>query len=372
MNTQQTIAKNATKTYFELGAQKLKALCDVMGFEDKTEQTLELFRYMISPWGETVMGESPSNPTRLTADSTPFHFSIAFCGQRAELRTAFEPVGADGTLKSQKEAAYPQIERFARDYNLSLDRFRQIEDLFLPEDPKGHFGIELGGVLGPSRIGEPDFQIYLHCFAQGEEKASALVEEAFRRLGFHRAWPSIAEVMERRGPDTASLRLFTLDLAEDQIARVKLYMRHFGATIQDIEAALSIAAKYVPGDATELCQAIIGNPELLINDYLITTYAFVEGDDERPSGATFGIWPDLYLPNDQVIGDRIYNYLAKHNLPCDLYNRCLKAIANRPLEEGVGLQHYISIKRERGEPRVTVYFSPEGFQVCPPKPLTTV
>ncbi len=55
-----------------------------------------------------------------------------------------------------------------------------------------------------------------------------------------------------------------------------------------------------------------------------------------------------------------------------LYDRCLKAIANRPLEEGVGLQSYIFVKRDRGEPRVTVYFSPEGYQVCPPNNASTV
>lgn len=365
MNLQQKAEKTPTQTYLQIGANKLRALCDVMGFEEKTQEAFELFRYMFSPWGETPIDPIPRKGARLSTDSTPFDFSLAFCGQRSELRVAVEPQGADGTLESQQKAGYDQLERIARDFNLSLDRIREIEALFLPENPKGWFAIMLTASLGPNRIGEPDFQVYFDCQAQGKEKSPLIVEEALRRLGFGRAWSAIAEVIAQCGSDKVALRVFSLDLTKDKTARVKLYLRYNDTTAQNIETCLSIASKYVPGDATELCEAIVGH-QGPFNDYTIGNhYAFVEGDEERPSGATFFVEPVLYLPNDRVICDRICAYLAKNNMPYSLYEDCQKAMTNRPLEESVGIQNCVSLKREKGERRVTIYFAPQGYKVYP-------
>ena len=45
------------------------------------------------------------------------------------------------------------------------------------------------------------------------------------------------------------------------------------------------------------------------------------------------------------------------------YARALAAFARRPLEAGVGMQTYVSLRINKGTKRLTVYLAPELFTV---------
>src|SRR5262249_9683263 len=72
-----------------------------------------------------------------------------------------------------------------------------------------------------------------------------------------------------------------------------------------------------------------------------------------------------YANDDSEARDRIASYLDAQG--ADIYNRALAGFANRPLEEGVGMQTYASLRQYAGPRRVTVYLSPEVYAVEAPR-----
>jgi len=94
----------------------------------------------------------------------------------------------------------------------------------------------------------------------------------------------------------------------------------------------------------------------------ITCYSFVQGRGDDPSSATTHFPINGYAAHDRVIADRVLQCLHWLRLPSDSYKHVMKAFANRPLERGVGLQAYVSFKRDHGKPRLTVYLPTEAYQ----------
>ena len=360
----------STQTHFQYGAQKLRALCCALGFEEKTESIVQLFRSFIYPWGETTIGKVPKWPSDITDDHTPFEFSIAFCDHQPELRILIEAQGAVPTLQSQREAGRALTERLVRDFGIDIERLRLIEDLFLPEEPEGLFSVWHVVSLQPNR--EPKFKMYLNPQAQGKAKAAAILEEALDRLGFSHVWPVMAEIAARRGLEKDEFKYFSLDLSANKAARVKLYVQHHDATVEDLEFALSAASSYVKGDVTEFCQAMTDSEGSFSERSVITCFSLIEGDNECPSIGTFHLPIRAYASNDQFASDCIYKYLAKHNLPSFLYKRSLKAFATRSLKDGKGMHTYVSFRREQGCSRIALYLAPEAYKVEPPRLTVTM
>ena len=363
--TQQGVS---TQTHFQYGAQKLRALCDALGFGEKTEPTIKLFRSLIYPWGETAIGEAPRWPSDIGDDHTPFEFSLALSEKQPELRILIEAQGVVPTLQSQREAGRALTERLIRDFGVAVERLRLVEDLFFPEEPEGIFAVWHGVSFSPDK--EPEFKIYLNPQAQGEARAAAIMEEALDRLGFRRVWPVIAEIAARRGPEKDEFKYFSLDLSGDKAARVKLYVQHHDATVEDLEIALSAASNYVKGDVTEFCQAMTGSNGPFSERSVITCFSFVEEDKDCPSVGNFHLPLRAYTYNDQLASDRIYRYLAKHILPSSIiYERFLPAFAKRSLKDGKGMHTYVSFRREQGYSRITLYLAPEAYKIQEPTEL---
>jgi DMATS type aromatic prenyltransferase len=359
----------STQTHFQYGAQKLRALCCALGFEENTESIVQLFRSFIYPWGETTIGEVPKWPSDITDDHTPFEFSIALSNNQPELRILIEAQGALPTLQSQREAGQALTERLVCDFGIDVERLRLIEDLFLPEEPEGLFSVWHAISLRPNR--EPEFKIYLNPQAQGEARAAAILEEALDRLGFRNVWSVIAEIAARRGPDKDEFKYFSLDLCGDKAARVKVYVQHHDATVEDLEIALSAASSYVKGDVTEFCQGMTGSEGTFSERPVFTCFSAIDGDHECPSAGTFYLPIRAYASNDEIARELTYGYLAKHNLASAIYQRSLQAFATRSLKDGKGMHSYISFRRERGCPRMSIYLAPEAYKVQPPRLAVT-
>ena len=185
-------------TYVEAGIEKLTALCHAVGLKDKTAQAIEIFRAMTVSWGDRSIRHESAWKSDVSDDFSPFEFSIAFKENRAELRVLLEAQGAEPNLQSNWEAGLKLNQYLAERYNVSLDRFRQIEDLFLPTNPDAKFTIWHAVCFYPDK--EPEFKLYLNPQSQHNHRAAAVVEESFVRLGFPHAWIGLAEI---------ALRLFT-------------------------------------------------------------------------------------------------------------------------------------------------------------------
>ena len=241
-------------TYVEAGVEKLTRLCDALGMNHKTAEAIEIFRAMTLSWGDRKIQDNAGWQSNVSDDGAPFEFSIAFEDDRAELRILLEAQGSEPNLQSNWEAGLILNQYLAERYHVSLDRFKQIEDLFVPTNPDAKFSIWYSVCLSPDK--DPSFKIYLNPQAQGESRAAATIEESLVRLNFPRAWSKLAEIGAKRGPEQDEFAYFSLDLASHSEARVKIYLRHYDMTVDALEEVLSLAQNYVAGDAAEFCKAL--------------------------------------------------------------------------------------------------------------------
>ncbi len=345
------------QTYIEAGIEKLTALCDAVGLKDKTAQAIEIFRAMTLSWGDRKVGDPSNWESNVSDDLSPFEFSIALDPSQTEVRILVEAQGIDPNLRSNWEAGLQLNQYLAEHYNINLDRFRQIEDLFVPTNLDAKFSMWHAVCFYPGK--EPAFKLYLNPQSQERNKAAAVVEESLVRLGFPHAWSSLAEIAAQRGHERTEFPYFSIDLASHDRARVKVYLRHYDATVADLENALGFAQNYVAGDATELFQTLLPAQTSFTSKPIVSCFSFITGNDDRPLGGTLYIPIGYYVSDDRVVAKCLDRYLGKHNLSASIYTTALEYFATRALDSGVGMHSHISLKRENQQLRVTAYLNPE-------------
>jgi hypothetical protein len=346
---------------------RLGALCTAAGFSSERETIIRTLRDLLSPWGETRLDRQTQWASDISDDNTPFELSVAISdGRPSEVRVLFEPQTEEPTLSAYRAAGIRFNERLERDFGADLTRFRLIEDLFLPEDMKSHFAVWSAVSFG--RGSAPTFKAYFNPQARGREHAHAVLKEALRRLGMPEALSSLSETALRRGPDLDVPSFFALDLSSAPQARVKLYISHQGATPTELEIASSAAKTYVPGDALGFARAIAGGEDRLQARAPHTYSAFTsESEDPRPDSTSLYIPICAYARNDEETRKRVRNYLAQRgDIDPDLYDSIINGFANRPLEAGVGMLVWSSIRRQRGRARFHIYLAPEAYSIQAP------
>ena len=353
-----------TQTYVECGIEKLTALAAAVGLSSKTEQITEIFRALTTSWGDKVVGDTSSWQSDVSDDRAPFEFSLALDPDRVELRVLVEAQGTDANLQSNWQAGLDLNQHLAANYHVSLDRFEQIADLYAPTNPEAKFSIWHAVCFYPDK--EPAFKLYLNPQSQSQSRSAAIVEESLVRLGFTHAWPTLAETAAQRGPDKDEFVYFSLDLAAHTQSRVKVYLRHHDATPTELESALSAARNYVAGDVIEFCQAMAPEQSSFFAKSAISAFSWVEGDNQTPSTGTLHLPISNYATNDQAVCDRLDLYFIQHGLPVSTYQSAIQSFATRPLETGVGMHSYTSLRREQQRKRITLYLNLEANAVKPP------
>lgn len=351
-------------TLTDYGALRLTTLCRGAGFGQETESVVATFRRLLSPWGGTPVGYSTGWVSEIGDDHTPIEFSIAIVDGQPEVRVLMEAQAGEPTLAAQRRAGLAFNDRLAVEFGADLSRLELVRDLFLPEDMQGVFGIWHAVCFSPGRA--PTFKAYLNPQARGVEHSRALTEEALVRLGFGRAFATIARTQARRGTQADEIKYFALDLASTQEARVKIYVNHHRATPDDLEIACSAARNYAPGEPLEFARKMSGGSSNLAARSPFTCSAFVAGDDERPTLTTLYVPVCAYARDNGVIRDRVTDYLLSHGIDPSLYRRILEDFAQRPLDAGVGMQSWVALRREGARPRLAVYLSTESRHVFEP------
>ena len=89
-------------------------------------------------------------------------------------------------MRSNARTGLSLLYEMAGRHDLPLARWKAIEDLFVPERPRGLFTILFGVTWGRGRA--PRFKIYLNPRVHGLSAMHAVIQEAMARLGFRRGW----------------------------------------------------------------------------------------------------------------------------------------------------------------------------------------
>lgn len=347
----------AQQTFRALGASRLAALCRASDFP--VEPAIAGMNALIGPWGDRSVGAAPRWPSDLSDDGAPIELSLAIEGTRAEPRLLVESQGSSGALADAWRAAQATNERLRALPGVSLDRLARVEALFEPNSADARFA--MWHALWLRRGGAPLFKVYLDPAAHGPAAAEVLVQEALDRLGFVKAWHCVARQLRGRVADAPVY--FSLDLAEDAQARVKIYLAHPGADAAEVDARMSLWPGHTRGDAVAFCRATTGRTGPFDRRPLLTTLSFTAGDDALPSATTLHVPVRCYVDDDAVAADNIAGALGP--AAGAVYRRALAAIAARPLDAGVGLQTYASQQRRGDALRTTVYLATEAYAVEP-------
>ncbi len=345
-------------------AARLEALCRATGKADEIGGILETYRSLLAPWGDRRLDWASGWVSDISDDHTPVELSVAFAGARAEVRVLFEPQTEEPTLQAHRAAGLAFHRRLEREFGANLERFRLLEELFLPEEMEGAFAV-WSSVVFASGV-TPAFKTYFNPQARGRARARELTAEALRRLGMPEALAGLEDSALRRGSERDEVKYFALDLSSGSEARVKVYVRHHGATPEELERAASTARSYTPGEVLDFVQAMTAGDAPLQARAPFTCSAFTSGEDPRPAATTVYVPVCAYARDDEAAARRILRYMRQRRLDPAPYEALLRGFANRPLETGVGMQSWFALRRHHGEARFTVYLATEANQVYAP------
>jgi DMATS type aromatic prenyltransferase len=315
---------------------------------------------LMEGWGDRSL-LAPPFPSHIGDDHSPFEFSLAFASNRApELRLLVEAQaeGDGASLADTRDAALRLNDSLAQRFNLPLDRFEAVRDLFLPSQPEGAFSLWHAVCMWKGRA--PEFKLYLNPQCSGADNARAVVSSALNRLGLSACVEDLFARGGRRGEALDEVRYFSLDLSRAERARVKVYYRHHFVTRTEIERAFSYAPSHKSGDAAQFLGRMAPGIELFDQKPLGSCFSYVQGQTE-PLAVTLHMPIAHYAANDQLAAERIAAELPSGTIQ-NSYVRMIQTFANRPLGNGAGLQSYASYRREVDGLRTTVYLSPEVYQ----------
>jgi DMATS type aromatic prenyltransferase len=349
----------------EYGANRLRALCKAAGYTDaQTNQAVTAFVVLVEPWGSTPIGHRNGWVSDVSDDNTPIEFSVVISNGCPEVRVLFEVQAIEPTLPAYRIAALAFMRRLEEEFGADLQRFRQVQDLFLPEAMHGPFALWQAVVF--PRGAAPEFKVYFNPQARGQGRTQAVIAEALRRLGFPHVWPSLIRTTLRRGAYLDELRYFALDLSATPSARVKIYVNHHSATPDELELACSEAHSHVSGESRAFAMSMSGGAEILNARAAFTCSSFIEGSERHPFATTLYVAVCAYARDDHAVRERVTNYLLDQGDDARAYGSVLDGFADRDLAHGVGLQSWTAFRRQGSSTRVTLYLASEARRIFAP------
>jgi DMATS type aromatic prenyltransferase len=323
-------------------------------------------RGLLGSLGDADPGSRAPWPCQISDDGSPVEFSVVLDPERPEVRMLWENQGGGSDFAARVKAGLDCQARLQTGYGADTSRFDRIADLFLPEDGDGAFAIWHAVTLWPSTK-FPDVKAYLNPQVKGRLHAPALVEEALARLGFSRAWHSIRAAMSR-GPEKDEIRYLGLDLSDDAAARVKVYIYHHDPTPDVLRRAAATAPTADPDRLVAFFEEVSGGQEGA-GLSPATCLSFVATQVE-PVAATLHVPVRTYVEHDGQVARRIARATGEEQ--ARLHASAVDAIRTRPLDTGVGLTSYLSLRSPDARSRVTSYLSTETYSVTPARGSLTM
>ncbi|GAA2714431.1 tryptophan dimethylallyltransferase family protein [Micromonospora olivasterospora] len=314
---------------------------------------------VLGDWADRPIGAGARQTSFVGNDGSPVEFSFTFSPDGVRTRVLFEPGGAAAT-RSELER---HLALLAARLGDGTRRLEAVADLFLgpAADPSPFLllhALEAGHATAP-----PLHKVYLNPAASGRPPL-AVVREAMGRLGLGPAWERVEEHLgaDRLGSPSYEPALVALDLVDRPVARVKVYLRHSQAGIDDIELVSRLGAGHRGGRYAELLGTLNPAPLAQWVKAPMTCLAFAA--DGTALTTTLYCPLDPNLPNDAVAGKRVTELLTRLGIGVEAF-RSVAAAASGALPAASNRLSWIGFK-EIGRPLVTVYVGLGGTAEAEP------
>jgi DMATS type aromatic prenyltransferase len=353
----------AVSLYTHVGDQ-VRVLCEILGLQPHTP--LAIVRELLDPIGGRPVTEPPAWPSDVSDDHTPVEYSVA-CdhGAGPTLRVLAEAIAARPGPTANLEAADTLLNSLASRLNLSLDQFDRVRGLFLDTELLGLFSMWFSLVHRPGDVN--DVKIYFDPNATGVRRAPHLVAEGLRRLDLDGAYETVVAHGTRPGQlgKLDRLSFFAVDLHAGTHARVKVYLSHHQAQAADMMRAARAVDGLSDAPVREFLE-LTGYTGTLRGRPLVSSYSFVDGDTDRPSGYSLYVPIRDHVGDDDEARDRVLAVLDRYGFDPSVVDRAIHGVARRPLADGVGLIAHVSLRLAANRPPgVTVYLSSEAYHTMP-------
>ncbi|NGY60427.1 tryptophan dimethylallyltransferase [Lentzea sp. NEAU-D13] len=329
------------------------------------DRSTKLLGEALGPGCLRPLSAAPYWPSNVADDHTPVEFSVALAqNEPPAVRMIVESIAEQPGRRANLAAALSVLDRLSTQHQLDLRRLDVVRDLFLPADPQGDFAFWYALIVQQNAA--PAIKVYLNPEVRGRAHANTLVSTALDRLGLGAAYPTVVQhALRREGLDRFSF--FALDLMDEQRARVKTYVSHDDAETEDVVRAASAAPDVDLGLLADVVKLACGGTGPFTRRPLMSSYNFLAGDTDRPSGYSLYIPVRDYVQDDLEACERVLTIMTRCGLDTTPFVLALASIVRRPLGEGVGLIAHVSLRLGKPRPGVTVYLSSEAYDVTPPR-----
>jgi DMATS type aromatic prenyltransferase len=335
-------------TYASVAAAQIGDLCESLGLGSHTADVRALFARVTRAWSHHPLDRGPLWASDLTDDHTPYEFSIAYRGDRPELRMLVEAQTPGGSLLDQWRAGMALQAELTSDLGASRERFDAICAGFAPTaGSRGRFALWHAVVFDPG--GRHLAKAYLNPRIDGPSHAPQRVRSALHGAGLAHAWDTVARLLDPH----SELCYLSLDLTDDG-GRIKVYIAHPGATIASYAARLDALGATTARDAAALIGQFAGPDQRFEHRPLLTCLGF-RSDPAAPDVTTH-VPVRSYVDSDQDSLDGIGAYL--HPRAFARLTEAVRRLAGVPLRASRGRVSYVSRTRTPAGPRHTVYVAP--------------
>lgn len=352
------------QTFLEFGAGRLGALCEGLGVWPPPPELVSLFRRLVNPWGARPIDSSPRYASNVADDQAPFEFALAISGGPPEIQVYVDPQGEPPTPRANTALARRLLELVAAERGASLERFRAVESLFLPDEPGPPFGLWIGASWQADR--GVLLKAYLNPHVRGVASSPLVIAEAMERLGLQHAWRAVQGALSLSdGRD--ELGIVALDLGASASTRLKLYVRHHGVCVPPVLPITGLTGEFTPSEVSTFYSVLAEGRGPFVEKPIATILAFREAGSLAPSGTSLEFPIGRYVENDEVARQRIRRCLTAFGLPTEAYERALHAFALRPPALRAGLHAHVTLRKVASGARLGVYFASEAYEGMNPR-----
>jgi DMATS type aromatic prenyltransferase len=347
-------------TLGDLTKHQLRNLCRVVSIDES--EPVRLLGKVLGSADSRPLSQPPPWPSDIADDATPVEFSVQIndTGER-HLRILAETLPEHPSPAANLGAARDLVSSLAERYGLPLDRLRAIEDLFTPDEPRGHFSWWFSFIFDAA--GRPKFKVYLNPAIRGPERSDEICAEAFRRLGLEEAFHTVGEHALQREQD--ELTFFALDLDRGPQSRVKLYISQHDATTDDVMRAAGAVPGISPGQVRDFCRLLAPGTARFSGRPLVSSYSLVESDRDKPSNYSIYLPLRDYVPDDSVSRERVRRHLREHKIDPAMLDEIIGSLTERELSANAGLLAHISLRLSPDQTGTTLYASSEAYGGTP-------
>jgi hypothetical protein len=372
LNSSSQAAAVLSRSVVTLGehlSRQLSGVCGAVGVSPPDDGSTRSLLDLLGASEQRPVAAGPPSPSFVSDDHSPAEFSVSFpTADAPTVRVVVEPGCAARSFAESGRVGRRALEALAERWSFSTEPVDRVADLFFPAGAQGPFALWCAMDLRKDRA--PGVKVYVNPACHGRDRSVQVTEEALARFGFGRAWPTLLEHAASRGPDSDEFLFFAVDVGDWQTRRVKVYIAHRDFSVTGAQAV----SRLLPGGCAqrlgEFCRTV-GDTEFFGRRPLVSCLSFTEWDVERPSGYTLHVPVRDYARDDRVTRNRAATVLRRYGMDTGALDRALAAMTHRGTSEGVGLISYVSlVQSTRLPPRLTVYLSPECYEVRPPQEPT--